>query len=232
MLFDVPPVLAKHNVRNRGFVNAELIGQFLLQIGAGLNALSNFSHLVRRKFGNAMTFAKGVTPFVSRIPVVIKSGAKEQMIRTNAQPVVTGVAHEHPFRDNTICPLVTEPVCVQHSLAGVRLHHEQAVASAILAASPQPARIRLSDLRPKAALGVGRTPKVGAFTRAMAVWLRVMVGKDTPALRANAFKVGARTGTLGAHRKLLSSGAMLRDVTASPGLSCTSNYTAWGCANG
>jgi hypothetical protein len=174
-LFQVAPRTPCDDGTQLGRADPKHLGK-IAAFDAHLAPVSRQLDLLFAQFGLWVAFAKQGTSFLAHVARVVSHRAKKQMVGTNAQRRIAGVAHEHGRVINrAVRQFVTGPMGVRGGAADPEL----SVAVGADSAAPDPTRIAvvaLSDIAPKAFIGIGDLGRIGTCARAKAADLRLVIG--------------------------------------------------------
>lgn len=119
------------------------------------DGVANVHHLGLGQLGVAVVLSLGlagaetgsgwitVAALAGAVGVVLRNGAKKQMIRVTARRVVTAMADTHAPRNLSACQCIRDSMgCV----CSISCHAERAIAPRIRSASPRPALGRFANL--------------------------------------------------------------------------------------
>lgn len=221
--FNMLPPLPGDNHRNGRRTNPIPCSHLFLRDSAG-NQAPDFANIIFSKNRVRAMGPSGNTPFHIPITGVIGRRAKKKMIGAYASGGVATVAYEKTLRDRPVVQLVRQSMSCHRSL----VDSHQTVARAAFCASPEPAGISLCHFGPEPSFDwSNHRGVVAAPATVNPVSVSYSYDKGMEYLLADGASTG---GTLTAHSGLLSRvwGAMLRGVSAPPGLSVVEpNFTMY-----
>ncbi len=171
----------------------------------------------------SVTSSSCSTSFAFHVKRILSRCSKEEMIWSNASWVVATMKYPQFANNRAVRQFESNPL----GIGGLAIDPELSVPVNGTTSGPFPASFAAIHLRPESLVHRLNLSCIRTLTRTIRANLAYISCKDDVAERAN----HGVLGTLGAHWKLLTSDAMLRDVRASPGLSCAPNYTELGRTN-
>lgn len=144
-LFDVSPLLARNNSRDRGHGDTVLPREVLKSHFAPHVLLSNGLDRLNTQLSVVTLCALGLAITIHHLSRVIRWRAYLKVLRVNTRRVIAFVEHKHAVRDWAVSPLVRHPAGDTFLAAPV----DTAVSQTRTVAVPNPTGIGLGNKRPK-----------------------------------------------------------------------------------